>query len=818
MTGLPQPFYNPQITPTSTFAQPFTPAPTPVQVQLGQGLEDIGPAFMNFSQTLASFVGRQASIKKEEDIKSGQAKLMASRKTFRQLVDSGKIDPATNPWEAYGAAQADAVMSARSFSSQLQADYEAEAARNPAMLESVDSFDTFANERIRQAASQGIQNPIWVNTFLSEIDPDVARLSKDHVVSVGQLRRKKMSDGLTIGMAADIGTMMRDIGNTPILEKAYDETKPFDFATFYRRTNDSFVTEAHKKIQERIDEVAQTIGGETANSIAVEAIMDLRLQYGDDPRITSVAERIKTPGGQLTKTERYKAAEAARANQIETARNRMTIEKRQEVRDYIGSFFDPGRIRNMPGQDILEGKGFPSWSEVEGQVRKMNVSAELYEDIRQNFEQMKSSVIQERAADVVYGMGTEMGATIGQQYAEVARKASNAAAANNSTELSNARGEMARLAQRMDIDSIAEEAENQIRLMKRAYKLKDADLPKTIDRDHLRRAVLESVYYSIPREPNSGLPTQDGLVTLIQAGRAVNAKYIPSVTPLMRTAVEAWNQPNADATQIPREVELAVNLYMTAKRANEVEMLGLPESSRNFLDAVDTLLSAGTGRTDAFRRANMLTSGSSRTIALKEPTREEVSAAAAEWNDSGSWFGNAVSPAATGMGQVEQAIRDSALVNQLNGAGSAEALAQAKAFVNNNAIVFEGTVILAPSTTDVLGRNPEAWGAARDEAVRRINERLKASGSSAQPISPDKITWSPRSLGRDNVYYDLVYKDDGSSLDVRYRGESEAPDAIFSYSIKEMSDIVSERNKSSYRDRQQNWGNAMKSWSQNYHP
>jgi hypothetical protein len=217
MTGLPQPFYNPQIAPTSTFSQPFTAAPTPVQVQLGQGMEDIGPAFMNFSQTLASFVGRQASIKKEEDIKSGQAKLMASRKTFRQLVDSGKIDPATNPWEAYGAAQADAILSARDFTAKLEADYEAEAAKNPMFMSSVDSFDTFANERIRQAASSGVQNPIWVNTFLSEIDPDVAKLSKNHVVGVGQLRRKKMSEGLSVGIASDIGSMMKDIGDTPIL-------------------------------------------------------------------------------------------------------------------------------------------------------------------------------------------------------------------------------------------------------------------------------------------------------------------------------------------------------------------------------------------------------------------------------------------------------------------------------------------------------------------------------------------------------------------------------------------------------------------------
>lgn len=769
MSSIPQPFYNPQISPTSTFVAPQVNAPTPVQVQLGQGLEDIGPAFMNFSTTLASFVGRQVAVQNEENVKAGQAKVMASRKTFKQLVDTGKLDPAANPWEAYGAAQADAVMAARDFTSKLRFEYEDQAAKDPMFMDSVGSFDNFANERIRQAASGGVQNPVWVNTFLEEIDRDVTELSKGHVVEVGRLRRKKMAEGLTVGMAADIGSLMRNVDSLPILGAK----------------NDKFVADTAKQLQTRIDNVAQTIGGESANEIAVEAIMSLRLEYGDDPRIRAVAERIKTPGGPLVKTERYRAAEAAKDTDIDRARGRMTIEKRAQFKDYLGQYFTTDRIRGLKGTDILEGKGFPAWEQIEGDVRRMGVSADLYEDMRSNYEAMKATIIREKAADVVHGMASEIGTNLGMKFA---------AASGNV-------GELVRLAETSDLQSVVAEGENQIRLMSRAYGLKDGDAPKSINVDDVRRAAIETAYNSIPRDPATGVPTRDGIVSMIQVARALDSKYLPTVTPMMRTAVAAWNQPNADATQIPAEVLTAINVYEVAAASNEAEMLGLPEGERQFLEVVSTLRRSGTGLTDAVRRANQLTSGSGKAFKMQEPKREEIMAAVAEWNDEGSWTGNAVSEDATGIGAVEQAIRDLAYANQLGGMGMAESISQAKRYVTDNALVFEGTVIMAPRTNKVLGKNVEAWGAARDSAIDMINARiaeLNKQGRSLPSINPVDVTFAPRSSSRDNVIFDLIYKNGGQSVDLRYGIEDLGVGLQFSFTVDQLSKMVTEKGKASY--------------------
>lgn len=789
MTSLPQPFYNPQSTPTSTFTQPFIAAPTPVQVQLGQGLEDIGPAFMNFSTTLASFVGRQAEQKNIENVKAGQAKVMASRQTFRKLVEQGKIDPAANPWEAYGAAQADAIMSARSFSAKLQADYEAEAAKNPVFMDSVGNFDTFANQRIREAAAAGVQNPIWVNTFLEEIDSDVTRMSKGHVVEVGRLHRKKMVDGLAVGISADVGDLMRNVQSLPVLGES----------------NDEFITTTAKNLQKRIDEVAQTIGGEMANEMAIETIMGLRLEYGDDPRIRQVAEKIKTPGGPLYKTERYRAAEAAKTTEFDAARGKMTIEKRAEFREYLGKYFTPERIRNMRGTDILEGKGFPTWNEIEGDIRRMGVSSELYEKLRLGYDDMKSEVIRDKASDVVRGMADQIGQSIGEKFA---------AASGDVSQLTI-------LAQTTSIDSVVADGENQIRLMSKAYGLKDGDAPKTISKDDVRRVAIESAYQGIPRDPTTGVPTRDGLVSLMNVARALDVKYLPSVTPMMRTAVSAWNQPNADATQIPREVMTAIDLYEVASASNEAEMLGLPEGERQFLEVVTTLRRSGTGLTDAVRRANQLTSGSGKSFKLQEPSRDEIIAAVAEWNDEGAWFGDMVADDATGIGTVEQAIRDVSYANQLGGMGMSEAISQAKKYVADNALVFEGTVVMAPRTNTVLARTPEAWGAARNAAVDVINNRIKElnkAGKDLPLIEPGDITFAPRSSSRDNVIFDLIYKRGGNSLDLRYGGEDLGIGVNFSYTLDQLSKFVTDANKEAYRSKQQNFNSAVRSWSQSYHP
>jgi hypothetical protein len=769
MTSLPQPFYNPQSSPTSTFTQPFVAAPTPVQVQLGQGLEDIGPAFMNFSTTLASFVGRQVEKQNVENVKAGQAKVMQSRQSFRKLVEQGKIDPAANPWEAYGAAQADAIMSARAFSSKLQADYEAEAAKNPVFMDSVGNFDTFANQRIREAAASGVQNPIWVNTFLEEIDSDVTRMSKGHVVEVGRLHRKKMVDGLAVGISSDVGDMMRDVQSLPVLGES----------------NDKYIKDTAKNLQERIDEVAQTIGGEMANEMAIETIIGLRLEYGDDPRIRQVAEQIKTPGGPLHKTTRYKAAEAAKTTEFDSARGKMTIEKRAEFRKYLGQFFTPERIRNMRGVDILEGKGFPAWEEIEGDVRRMGVSADLYEKLRGTYDDMKSEIIREKASDVVNGMADEIGQAVGQKFAAAAGDV----------------GQLTVLAQSTNIETIVADGENQIRLMSRAYGLKDGDAPRTISKDEVRRVAIETAYQSIPRDPNTGVPTRDGLVSLMNVARALDAKYLPSVTPMMRTAVSAWNQPNADATQIPREVMTALEMYEVASFSNEVELLGLPEGERQFLEVAATLRRSGVGLTDAVRRANQLTSGSGKSFKLQEPSRDEILTAVAQWNEEGAWFGDLVAPDATGIGTVEQAIRDVSYTNQLSGMGMAESISQAKKYAAENAVVFEGTVIMAPRTTTVMARNPDAWGAARDSAVAVINKRieeLRKAGRDIPPIDSNRVTFAPRSSSRDNVIFDLIYKEGGNSVDLRYGSDDLGLGINFSYTVDQLSKFVTEESKARY--------------------
>jgi hypothetical protein len=153
------------------------------------------------------------------------------------------------------------------------------------------------------------------------------------------------------------------------------------------------------------------------------------------------------------------------------------------------------------------------------------------------------------------------------------------------------------------------------------------------------------------------------------------------------------------------------------------------------------------------------------------------------------------------MGTVEQTIRDVSYANQLSGMGISESISRAKEYVARHAVVFEGTVIVAPRTSKTLGNDEAAWGAARNAAVKLINARvdqLNAQGRDLPKIDPDDITFAPRSSSRDNVIFDLIYKDGGNSVDLRYGGQDLGAGLQFSFTVDELGLFVNEKSKADY--------------------
>lgn len=289
MSQLPFPSYNPTANPVSTAVVPFQPS-VPQQVEIGGGTAELGAAFSQFSQTLASFAANQISTNRAKAMAEGQLKAEKSRKTFRQLVESGEIKPEENPWEALGAASADGVMAAEKFKAQTKAKYDAKVAQDPNFAISVSSAEDFVNNELQNFMTLGMQNPVWQRSAMREITPFISSLSESHGSLVAKRRRERMSDAVKIS----------------VLDFAANPTSGAAYAA---------------KLQAQFDEHYETVGAEAANETMIQSLLKARQLSGDHPEVLKAIGMLKSGTGYLKDTKQYKAAELEQKSVIDEARD-----------------------------------------------------------------------------------------------------------------------------------------------------------------------------------------------------------------------------------------------------------------------------------------------------------------------------------------------------------------------------------------------------------------------------------------------------------------------------------------------------------------
>lgn len=776
MSSIPSPFFNPQAAPVSQFTQPFVAAPTPVQVQVGQGLEDIGPAFMNFSTTLAQFVGSQVAKQNQEAAEAGRVKVFQSRQSFRKLVESGKLDPAANPWEAYGAAQADAVIQAETFKGRLQADYDQEIASNPAMIDSVGAFDEFSKKKLEEAASVGVQNPIWINTFIEEVTPSINDMSKRHVVAVGDFRRKKMTDALTIGIAADLREYMQasNDGKPPVLGGDL--------------TSSGVVKASASKVQARIDEVYQTIGGDAANSAAIDVALKMRLEYGDDPRLKAVIESLKTPAGPIHKTERYRAAEALLETELDAARSRLTIEKTRMFDEYLSKQFDLERLNGMSLEDIANGRGFPAWDDIEADVRKMGVGTELYFKLKKDFEERKSAIIQDNMVRFMEDLAYNQGSSIGEQFAEAAKSPDKSA--------------LIALAENQNVAAVQAQTERTLRRMGRAYNIPDSAVPRSVDRSLLESSAIDAAMNAADRDPTTNQPSSEGATVLLEVARALDMKHMHRVTDRIRSSVEIWNRPQSDVTNIPPQLHFSIDMYATARRANETSRLGLDKETTDFLDLVVLAESSGTSRSAALAAAKTQMSPAMRSIKMEELTTDDLDTKLEDIRENFFGLNRFEFGRGRGIRDIGQQLAYSYMLQRY---GKEQALDKGFREAMENSVVVSGEPVYAPAASSypALGRNADSWEAAMNEAIKTLNEQIgrvnETRATKLPTIELSQVSLAPRSASRNNEVFDLVFVEDGTPFDAGMYGYVGIKS---SFTLQELSDMavkISKENSSYWK-------------------
>lgn len=294
MSQIPNAAYNPTANPVSSSVSFAGSAPVPQQVQIGAGWGDLGAAFSAFSQTLAGVFTQVTKIDRQKAMEAGEQKMLANRTNYRKMVESGQIDPVENPWEALGAASADATMHADRWKTKVRAEYQQRIMSDPGFATSVGAAEDFINQRMKTELDSGLDNPVWQRTFMKDTSAFVTNMSITHADEVVKNRRLRAEEGLVTGILSDYKDWSAVKGDTQ--------------------------TPLHEQFNARKDEYYQTYGTQLTQSALTKVFIKLREESGDDPAVLEELSKVTLGTGPFTSTAAYKAAEVASASDLTKSR------------------------------------------------------------------------------------------------------------------------------------------------------------------------------------------------------------------------------------------------------------------------------------------------------------------------------------------------------------------------------------------------------------------------------------------------------------------------------------------------------------------
>jgi hypothetical protein len=648
MSQLPFPSYNPTANPVSTAVVPFQPS-VPQQVEIGGGTAELGAAFSQFSQTLASFAANQISTNRAKAMAEGQLKAEKSRKTFRQLVESGEIKPEENPWEALGAASADGVMSAEKFRNDLRVKYDAKVANDPNFRLSVSSVEDFVNNEVQNAMTTGMQNPVWQRSFMKEVTPYLSSLSENHASGVATFRRQRMTEAMSVGVMSDI-----DLFNTDSKGMTPDDPK---LPALTKRTQDA--------IQTRLDEAYQTFGKDAVSKIA-DTLVDLEIASGSDPKVMAILSKIKGGTGFVADTEQARAARLAKSDDIEKARlsrdlglgldfviSEISTKGEAPDEDAFHAFMKKNVRKDLPDADIYE----------------------MYGEVQKRSDSMKAQIVRSYRNQEVRRLIPQIAKAIAEPGSKNASLYKDPAYIKNAVKAQ----EMAmRSRLKMSMDPV--------------------DVDKSVD------SVIEVLKFQAAQEVSASMAGQ-GPETRAQAevSFASSLGITPSVSPSVRDATVNYLR-NPSREGYISTIDLGLNMYREARRQGvSMESIGLGDMEQ-FYANMDTQLMAGSSKEAAAYSASQSSGKPSQ--ARKQFDDKKIREAAI--NAANGWF----TLESTARGQVDVLLSkylDAAAADPLTAALSPEEHgARFVQFAESRAVRSQSGWTVLPVTAPASLRGTEA--------------------------------------------------------------------------------------------------------------
>lgn len=299
--------------PTSTFISPGTVPFAGVELYDQQTVNlalQFSDAFKDLSQTAASVASGLRQQQNKENLEAGRDLVNQSQKTYQELVQSGQISPAENPWLAVGAQEASGTiqgMRARAAFTQV---YEQKVQNDPKFLESQDSFNALASSFAEQM-NQGMGDAAYMNrAFYEAFNPFISSMAMKHQENVVIDRKNRV----LAGVGAEVAKTVQDMSSQdPIIRET-----------------------AASVLQEQMDKMGQMgLGRKDINEAVIDNLVALMTTSDEPEKAENLLKSLKSGTDLLSNTVYAQNALTQNQARIEANKNRMTMAESQQFFDWF---------------------------------------------------------------------------------------------------------------------------------------------------------------------------------------------------------------------------------------------------------------------------------------------------------------------------------------------------------------------------------------------------------------------------------------------------------------------------------------------------
>jgi len=302
-------------------------------------------AFRDLSVTAASFAANLKINQNKEDLQAGRDMVNQSQKSYQQLVQTGQISPAENPWMAVGAQEASGAMAGMRARAQFQSLYEQKATEDPKFFAGSDSFNALASSFAEQANATMGDAAYMSRAFYESFNPFIASMAMKHEENVVQDRKNK----ILMGVGAEVARAVQDLQSIDPL---------------IRETSLSV-------LQEKMDAMGRMgVGFQEVNRAVVDNLVAVMATSEQTREAEEIFNNLQTGTGLLKDSEYAKMAMMQNAGKIEANKSKLTVAESRMFFEDWSNIKAQALAGKMTDEQVLE------WydSYVEGPNAKITVS------------------------------------------------------------------------------------------------------------------------------------------------------------------------------------------------------------------------------------------------------------------------------------------------------------------------------------------------------------------------------------------------------------------------------------------------------------